>query len=117
MELGRPLDRHIDNRELNALVRWSSDTGDGPHGLSPDSVREVELHVESCADCAGKVSRYWQLVNGFSKAVVPETARPGADCPRDGDVDWREVASGLWPELNVIQAWHGSCLRASRNRG
>jgi anti-sigma factor RsiW len=48
-----------------------------------------------------KVSHYRQLVNRSSNVVVSEVAPPGADCPRD--VDWHEVAAGLWPELKAKQ--------------
>jgi anti-sigma factor RsiW len=100
--LGRPFHKHIDNEELNALVPSSSETGEVP-GLSPYAVREVERHVESCGDCSGKVSQYRQLMNRFSDVVVSEAAPPGADCPKDEDVDWHEVAAGLWPELKAKQ--------------
>ena len=39
----------------------------------------------------------------FSNVVVSEAAPPGADCPKDEDVDWHEVAAGLWPELKAKQ--------------
>ena len=35
--------------------------------------------------------------------AVSEAAPPGADCPKDEDVDWHEVAAGLWPELKATQ--------------
>jgi anti-sigma factor RsiW len=35
--------------------------------------------------------------------VVSEAAPPGAECPKDKDVDWHEVAAGLWPELKAKQ--------------
>ena len=35
--------------------------------------------------------------------AVSEAAPPGADCPKDEDVDWHEVAAGLWPELKAKQ--------------
>jgi len=47
----RPLDRHIDTQELNALVACSSETGSEAHGISPDAVREAERHVKSCSEC------------------------------------------------------------------
>ena len=100
--VGRPFDKHIDIQELNALVAWSSETGQEPHWLSPDAVREAERHVRSCRDCREKVSKYRQLVNRSSNVVVSEAAPLGADCPRD-DVDWHEVAAGLWPELKAKQ--------------
>ncbi len=99
--LGRPVDKHIDNEELNALVAPSADTGQKPHGLSQDSVREAERHVESCGDCSRKVSKYRQLSGWRSNVVVSEAAPPGVDCPKD--IDWYEVAAGLWPESKAKQ--------------
>src|SRR5258708_26324189 len=101
--LRRPVDKHIDNEELNALVAPSADTRQNPHGLSQDSVREAERHVESCGDCSSKVSKYRQLVNRSSNVVFSEAATPGAHCPNDRDVSWHEVAAGLWPELKAKQ--------------
>jgi hypothetical protein len=49
------------------------------------------------------VSKYRELVNRLSNVVVSEAAPPGADCPNDRDVDWHEVAAGLWPELKAKQ--------------
>jgi anti-sigma factor RsiW len=100
--LGRPV-KHIDNKELHALAPSPSETGQELHGLSSDAVREAERHVESCEDCSRKVAKYRQLVNRFSNVVVPEAAPPGVDCPTDKDVDWQEVAAGLWPELRATQ--------------
>lgn len=101
--MGRPFDKHIDTQELNALVACSSETAPEPHGLSPDAVREAERHVKSCPDCSEKVSKYRQLVNRSSNVVVSDVPPPGADCPKDEDVDWHEVAAGLWPELKAKQ--------------
>jgi anti-sigma factor RsiW len=100
---GRPFDKHIDNKELNALVPSPSETGQELHRLSPDAVREAERHMESCGDCISRVSRYRQLVNRSSNVVISQAAEPGADCPEDKDVDWHEVAAGLWPELKATQ--------------
>jgi anti-sigma factor RsiW len=121
--LGRPVDKHISNQELNALVAPSADTGQKPHGLSADAVREAERHVESCRDCSRKVSKYRQLLGRRSNAVVP--ILPGAGCPKDKDkdVDWHEVAAGLWPESKAKQLimhaalcdYCGPLLRAATN--
>src|SRR5258708_9111674 len=91
----------MDNEELNALVSPSPEGEQQLHGLCADAVREAECHVKSCRDCSGKVSKYRQLVNRSSNVVVSEAARPGADCPNDRDVNWHEVAAGLWPELKA----------------
>ena len=82
---------------------WSSGNGKEPHGLSLDAVREAEKHVGCCAECGNKVSRYRQLVNRFSNMVPSEAASPGAACPKDQDVDWHEIAAGLWPEVQTTQ--------------
>jgi anti-sigma factor RsiW len=101
--LARSFDEHISSEELNALVPSAVESGQGPHGLSPNAVREVERHVRSCNDCRTKVSKYRQLVNGFPNVAAPEAPPPGADCPKAEDVDWHEVAAGLWPELKARQ--------------
>jgi hypothetical protein len=99
----RPFDKHIDTQELNALVAGSSEPGPELHGLSSDAVRQAERHVKACRECSGKVSKYRQFVNRLSNVAVSEVAPPGVDCPKDKDVDWHEVAAGLWPELKAKQ--------------
>jgi len=101
--LGRPFDKHVDNRELNALVPSPSENGEELQGISPDEIREAERHMRSCADCSSKVSKYWLLVDPVANRVVSKDAPPSSDCPRDEDVDWSEVAAGLWPELKAKQ--------------
>jgi anti-sigma factor RsiW len=97
-KLRRPFDKHLDNRELNSLVPWPSETAHELHELSADAVREATDHVVSCADCSRKVWKYQQLVNGLSSGAIPEAATPGTDCPKGSDVDWYEVAGGLLSE-------------------
>jgi anti-sigma factor RsiW len=46
----------------------------------------------------------WSAVSGEQQALSPdalEVAAPGADCPKD--IEWYEVAAGLWPELKATQ--------------
>jgi anti-sigma factor RsiW len=100
--MGRPFDKHIDVKELDALVP-SSKRGQELPGVSPDTVREAERHVEACAACSRKVSEYQHLMNRLSNGLVAQAALPGPDCPRDQDVDWYEVAAGLWPESKATQ--------------
>ena len=101
--MGRPLDKHLDNQELSALVPSSCETGPKMAELSPSAVRAARQHAESCMECGGKVSKYRRLVNGHAKTAVPESARPATDCPAMNDEDWREVAAGLWPEPKAAQ--------------
>ena len=101
--MGRLFDKHIDSRELEAFVSSYSTSGDNRDGLSPDFIREVTRHLESCGDCKSKVLKYRELVNGASNVAGQGLASRGADCPRDKDVDWHEVAAGLWPESKAAQ--------------
>jgi anti-sigma factor RsiW len=100
--LGRPFAKHIDKHELNALVPTPSESGYELMGLTPDELREAEQHVYLCVDCSVKVSKYRRLV---SRSVhgISTAASPGADCPKEDDVDWHEVAAGQWPELKARQ--------------
>ena len=98
--MGRPIDKHIDNEELNALIPSSVQA---EHGLSPDAVLEAERHLESCGDCSSNVSKYRELLRRSSNVVGPKVVPPGDDCPKDEDVHWHEVAAGLWPELKANQ--------------
>ena len=99
----RSFARHIDNEELDALVPSSARTGEQSQVLFLETLNEVERHVKSCADCSRKVSQYRILVNQLSNAVGSKTAPPGVDCPKEGDVNWFEVAAGVWPELKATQ--------------
>src|ERR1700722_2007208 len=97
-KLRRPFDKHLDNRELNSLVPWPSETAHELHELSADAVREATRHAVSCADCSRKVRKYQQLVYRLSSKAIPEVATLRTDCPKESDVDWHEVAGGLLPE-------------------
>jgi hypothetical protein len=96
----RPFDKHIDEQELRTLVSSGANAG---QESPPPTIREAQLHLELCGSCSRKVSEYRQLVTRSSNVVVEEAARPGRDCPKDSEVDWHEVAAGLWPELKVKQ--------------
>jgi hypothetical protein len=101
--LERPLDKHLDNKELDALVPWAGETGQETGELSPAAVREAQQHADSCAACGKRVVKYQQLVNSRSIAVLSETAPPGTYCPNLNDDEWREMAAGLWPESKATQ--------------
>src|ERR1700687_5315995 len=101
--MGRPFDRHIDVRELDALVPSFSKTGEEGSRLSPSAVREAERQLEACEACTRKVSEYRSLMKRLANGVVREAPPRGPDCPQDQDVDWYEVAAGLGPESKANQ--------------
>jgi hypothetical protein len=110
--LARPWDKHLDNRELDALVPWSDENSRDMGGISPTDVQEAQGHVDSCAKCGGKVRTYRQLVNRLSTARAPEAAPPGTNCPNLSGADWCEVAAGMWPESRATQLIAHSALCA-----
>jgi anti-sigma factor RsiW len=99
----RPLDRHISEQELMALAPSPSDSGLRT-GLAADAISNAQQHLQECADCRQKLSKYRQLVERSpAMPVIAGAVPPGPDCPRDEDVDWHEVCAGLWPELKAKQ--------------
>lgn len=97
----RPFDKHLDNRELSGLAPWSSGTRQEGPELSSDITRLAQSHVDSCADCRNKVSRYRQLVSRTEAAMLSEPSPRGISCPKENDGDWYEIAAGLWPALTA----------------
>jgi anti-sigma factor RsiW len=66
----------------------------------PVSMREAERHLASCPECREKVAQYLQIVHRMD-AGPSGTSTPRPDCP--ADIDWHEVAAGLWPESRTQQ--------------
>src|SRR5215470_83541 len=94
----RPSDKHLTQDELDALLP-SSDRADSY--VPAEAIREAQNHVLRCEDCDRKVSLYRQLLTQATDARQPSP--PATGCPQDEDVDWYEVAAGLWPELKARQ--------------
>jgi hypothetical protein len=97
--LGRSFNQHIDNQELNALVPSRFEAGNELEANPPLCLIETRRHVALCPECRSKVQKYSLLVKRSS--IVQPNAAPGVDCPQD--IDWHEVAAGLWPELTATQ--------------
>src|ERR1051326_5821607 len=93
-------DRHIDEAELEALA---ASGGQSVCALSREAVGEAMAHLQRCSDCSRKVAEYRELLAQSPKAALSELARTSEGCPKPGDVDWEEIAAGLWPELKARQ--------------
>jgi anti-sigma factor RsiW len=99
--MGRPFDKHIDEGELETLLPSFLPEGQELYRARATSIVEAERHLASCAECRKKVSDYRQVVNRWNAGASPPVARRQPDCPID--IDWDEVAAGLWPELRTRQ--------------
>jgi anti-sigma factor RsiW len=98
--MGRPLSKHIDEQELNALVPSPPAEGQRARGPLAAATAGTERHVASCAECKAKVAKYRLLMEG-TNVGASEIQGPQSGCPID--VDWHDVAAGLWPELRTQQ--------------
>ena len=98
--MGRPFDKHIDEQELEALSSPYAYESDREDSVCAASVCEAERHLAFCADCRRRVSQYRRLVNRMNVDSSAAGA-PQPDCPTD--IDWHDVAAGLWPELKAQQ--------------
>jgi anti-sigma factor RsiW len=101
--LRRPLDKHIDSQELDALVPTSSEIGDSIQARPSDAIRVASRHVRFCPDCSDKVSQYQQLVCQTSSSQYFAAALPGEKCRHVDQIDWLELAAGLWPSSKAEQ--------------
>ena len=96
----RPLNKHLDNQELDALVPSCNESGEVEQELAPDQLKDARHHVSLCLECSGKLDRYRQVLERVSVAGNKPAA---GKCPEDYEVDWFEVAAGLWPETKASQ--------------
>ncbi len=100
--LGRPSDRHLDEREFDLLAQ-SSQTRASGYALSRGALSDAEKHVQMCADCRGKLAKYREVLQRLADLSATQFVTAGSSCPTAEAVDWHEVASGLWPEFKARQ--------------
>jgi len=120
--LERPCNRHLDNREFEALARPSARRVSSSSFLA-SAIRDAEKHAQACSDCHRKLEKYRQVLQGLSELSVRGFRASADSCATADTVDWHEVASGLWPEFKARQlivhaATCGHCgplLRAATN--
>lgn len=86
----RPLDRHLDADELDALL--ASQVPVAPAGqLSEDVVREAQRHVDACQDCDRKVQMHRSAQSAISLRAVNEKAAKGPNC--SDEIEWLKLAA------------------------
>jgi hypothetical protein len=97
--LTRPLDRHLDGGELDALVT-SQASGVSVAGLlSEEAVRGAQRHVESCQDCDRKVQMHRSAQSAISLRAMSGQTAESPHCP--DETEWVKVAAGLLEETQA----------------
>jgi CHAT domain-containing protein/tetratricopeptide (TPR) repeat protein len=95
----RPLDRHLDGDELDALVSLQA-VGVADGGcLSEDALREAQHHVESCRDCDRKLQMHRSVQSEISQQPTSGNAAKGPNCL--DEKTWVNVAAGLVSEADA----------------
>jgi CHAT domain-containing protein len=91
--LTRPLDRHLDGDELDALVT-SQAPGVSVSGTLPqEATGEAQRHVESCQDCDRKVQMHRSAQSAISQRAMGGQATKGPNC--SVETEWVRVAAGM----------------------
>ena len=88
----RPLDRHLDGDELDALVSPHARDVNAAGPLSGEALREAQRHVESCQDCDRKVRMHGSVQMAMSRLTSGNSVK-GPDC--SDEKDWVRIAAGL----------------------
>lgn len=92
----RPLDRHLDCDELDALVASQSPSVTSTGPFPTQKVEEARRHVASCQDCERKVRMHKFVQSEISQ---PRTLGGVSRSPECIDTsEWVRVAAGLLPE-------------------
>lgn len=95
----RPLDRHLDNAEIDALVSMSTAGNGGSVGLSGEDVQQCQRHAESCEDCGYKVRMHEHAQADFARLRPAGFVESSARCPEAAA--WLQVAAGLLGETRA----------------
>lgn len=97
----RPLDKHLDNDELDALVSLRAASASPSGGLSEQGLGEARSHVEFCPDCSRKVQMHASVQGEILRMGLSGNMPLGPDCV--ADTEWLNVAAGLLPEAKTTE--------------
>jgi tetratricopeptide (TPR) repeat protein len=120
--LTRPLDRHLDSDELEAIVVSPAPGVCNAVRLSEEAVQEAQRHVDSCQDCDRKVQMHRSAQSAISLWGTRGQAAKGPNC--SDETEWVRVAAGLVEETeakermnHAAQCGHcGPLLRSAVSR-
>lgn len=94
----RPLDRHLDEAELDALVAFQT-LGGVAGSISEDAIGEAQRHLVSCEDCDRKVQMHRSAQTIISLRMVIGEEAKRSNCP--DETEWIPIAAGLVEEIEA----------------
>lgn len=95
----RPLDRHLDGDELDALVTSQAIGVPVAGQLSEKAIQEAQRHVETCQDCDRKVQMHRSVQKVISQRAVRNLRARGPNCLDESE--WVRAAAGLFEETET----------------
>ena len=107
----RPLDSHLDDVEIEALLSSSREDVAIEWPLSRRFTGEAESHLESCQECSRKVRMHRDMQDVLRSLKGSRGIGQGSGCP--DNIDWTAVAAGLLPaaESEPLLAHAANCER------
>jgi len=97
--LKHPLDKHLDNDEIDALVSSDARIVEDGERVAARGLGEISRHVESCQDCARKVQMHKLVQTAISSQAEPGEVQPGPDCI--AGLEWFNVVAGMLPDTKT----------------
>jgi len=97
--LNHPLDKHLDNDEIDAFVSSGAARVEDGERLAERDLGEVSRHVERCQDCARKVQMHKLVQTAISRLAEPGEVQPGPDCA--SEMEWFNVVAGILPDTKT----------------
>jgi CHAT domain-containing protein len=96
--LTRPLERHLDSAEIDALISSPDLVPESGQGAE-QALEEARRHLESCEACNRKVQMHMSVQSEISRLGAHPGVQPGPTCP-DG-IDWLHLVAGMLPEVET----------------
>ncbi len=93
----RPIDRHLDDAEIDALVSLPQESDGSRESVAEHDVRELRSHIDACEECTRKVQMHQDAQAVIANLKVSGSEHASSECP--GDSEWLQVAAGLLPTV------------------
>lgn len=97
----RPLDKHLDDDELNELISSASPGASDAGRCSSEDLEGIREHLVDCEDCVMKVRMHDRAQNEIRSMSISRQSASRSGCPMDEG--WIKIAGGVLPEAKTKQ--------------